>query len=161
MELRTATMEDLPAITAVEAVCFPAAEAAPEAAFRDRLAVYPNHFWLLEDGDRLVGFVNGMTTDAPELTDEMYERAGLHTEDGAWQMIFGVATLPEYRSQGCAGRLLRHVIARAEAEGRRGLVLTCKERLVPYYAKFGFVDEGVSQSEHGGAVWHGMRLRFA
>lgn len=44
---------------------------------------------------------------------------------------------------------------------RKGLVLTCKERLVLYYAKFGFVDEGVSEkSTHGNVVWHQMRLSF-
>lgn len=40
-------------------------------------------------------------------------------------------------------------------------MLTCKERLVPYYAKFVFVDEGVSEkSTHGNVVWHQMRLSF-
>ena len=51
-----------------------------------------------------------MVTDARDLSDEMYERASLHDENGAWQMIFGVDTIPEYRRQGCAGRLLLHVI---------------------------------------------------
>lgn len=46
------------------------------------------------------------------------------------------------------------------AQGRRGLVLTCKDRLVHYYAKFGFVSEGVSASTHGGVVWYQMRLTF-
>ena len=45
-------------------------------------------------------------------------------------------------------------------QGRRGLVLTCKDRLVHYYAKFGFVSEGVSSSTHGGVVWYQMRLTF-
>ena len=33
MRIRTATLADLPAVTAVEAACFPAAEAATEADF--------------------------------------------------------------------------------------------------------------------------------
>ena len=41
-----------------------------------------------------------------------------------------------------------------------GVVLTCKDRLVHYYAKFGFADEGVSASTHGDVVWHQMRLTF-
>lgn len=113
-----------------------------------------------EDG-RLVAFVDGFVTDEPDLTDEMYERAELHRENGAWQMIFGVNTLPEYRRQGRAGALLRRAIEDARQQGRKGLVLTCKERLVAYYAGFGFADEGVTgKSTHGGAVWHQMRLRF-
>ena len=51
-------------------------------------------------------------------------------------------------------------IADARAQGRKGLVLTCKEALVHYYAKFGFVNEGVSGSTHGGVVWYQMRLKF-
>ena len=50
--------------------------------------------------------------------------------------------------------------ADARQQGRRGLVLTCKDRLVPYYAKFGFADEGMSDSNHGGVAWHQMRVRF-
>ena len=86
--------------------------------------------------------------------------AALHDADGAWQRIFGVITLPEFRKQGLAGQLLRRAIADAKAQGRRGLVLTCKDRLVHYYAGFGFVSEGVSGSTHGGVVWYQMRLTF-
>ena len=156
MYIRTAAMEDLQMITAVEAQCFPAREAD----FRARLSVYPDHFWLLFDEGKLVGFVNGMVTDQADLTDEMYSDASMHDPEGGWQMIFGVDTIPEYRRQGCAEKLLRQAIADAKEQGRKGLVLTCKERLVPYYAKFGFVDEGVSESEHGNALWYQMRLTF-
>lgn len=161
MEIRTAVMADLAAVTAVEAACFPAAEAATERDFAQRLAVYPNHFWLLEEDDgTLVSFINGMVTDEPTLRDEMYENAALHREDGAWQMIFGVNTLPDYRKQGMAGRVIRRVIEDARAQGRKGCVLTCKDKLIHYYETFGFVSEGISKSVHGGVVWYDMRLTF-
>lgn len=161
MHIRTATMADLAAVTAVEAACFPAAEAATEKDFAARLAVYPNHFWLLETDDgTLVSFVNGLVTDDPILRDEMYADASFHNEQGAWQMIFGVNTLPTYRRRGLAARVLERVIADARAQGRKGCVLTCKDQLIHYYAKFGFQNEGVSQSVHGGVVWHDMRLTF-
>ena len=158
MEIRKATIQDLMTVTALEAECFPAAEAAPMQQFQERLTAYPDHFWLLFDGDRLVSFVNGMVTDEPDLSDEMYEDATMHREDGRWQMIFGVDTLPEYRRQGCAGMVLRRVIEDARRQGREGLVLTCKDKLIHYYAKFGFVNEGISESVHGNAVWYQMRL---
>ena len=161
MHIRLARPEDLAAVTALEAVCFPAAEAATEESFRSRLAHYASHFWLLEDGDTLVSFVNGLVTNERDLTDEMYENAAMHNENGAWQMIFGVNTLPAYRQHGYAGELLQKAIADAKEQGRKGLVLTCKDRLVPYYAKFGFVDEGVTdKSTHGNVAWHQMRLTF-
>ena len=160
MEIRNATMDDLQAIAAVEAACFPAAEAATAEEFAGRLAHYAGHFWLLLEQGELVAFVDGFCTDMLDLTDEMYADAALHDENGAWQMIFGVNTLPEYRKQGLAGQLLHRAIADAKAQGRRGLVLTCKDRLVHYYAGFGFVSEGVSGSTHGGVVWYQMRLTF-
>lgn len=159
-QIRTAAAADLDAITAVEAACFPAAEAATREEFAGRLAHYADHFWLLFEEGELVAFVDGMVTDQPDLTDEMYANAALHREDGAWQMIFGVNTLPAFRRRGCAEQLLRRAIADARAQGRKGLVLTCKDRLVHYYAKFGFVNEGVSGSTHGGVVWYQMRLTF-
>lgn len=160
MEIRTAGMDDLEAVTAIEAACFPEAEAASRESFRARLEAFPDHFWLLWDGKELAASVNGLVTDVPDLTDEMFHDAGLHDPDGKWQMIFGVSTAPRYRRRGCAARLLERAIRDAREQGRAGLVLTCKERLLSYYAKFGFCDEGVSGSNHGGAVWHQMRLTF-
>ena len=153
MNIRTATLNDLDAVTAVEAACFPAAEAASKEEFAERLRYYGSHFWLMLDGEKLIGFVDGMVTDQTDLTDDLYEQ-------GIWQMIFGVNTLPEYRCQGVAAALLERAISDAKAQGRKGLVLTCKDKLVHYYAKFGFVSEGVSSSTHGGAVWYQMRLTF-
>ncbi|MDN0032173.1 GNAT family N-acetyltransferase [Oscillibacter ruminantium] len=160
MNIRTATMADLSALTAVEAACFPVAEAATEADFAARLRIYPNHFWLLEQDGEVVSFVNGMVTDEPTIRDEMYANASLHREDGAWQAIFGVNTLPDYRRRGLAGQLLTAAAEDARTAGRRGCILTCKDRLIHYYEKFGYQNQGVSQSVHGGAVWYDMTLEF-
>ena len=80
MEIRNATMDDLQAIAAVEAACFPAAEAATAEEFAGRLAHYADHFWLLFEQGELVAFVDGFCTDMPDLTDEMYADAALHDE---------------------------------------------------------------------------------
>ena len=161
MIIRTATENDLEQIASVEAECFPPAEAASKKEFAERLRSYDNHFWLMFDEDRLIAFVDGFVTDEPDLTDEMYAKAAMHNENGAWQMIFGVNTLPEYRRHGYAEKLIQYAIDDAKRQGRKGLVLTCKDKLVHYYAKFGFVDEGVSdKSTHGNVVWHQMRLTF-
>ena len=72
MNIRKATIKDLKMIAEVEAEGFPAAEAATEAEFARRLTSYPEHFWLLFDEDKMVGFVNGMVTDQEDLTDEIF-----------------------------------------------------------------------------------------
>ena len=160
MNIRYATMADLDDIASVESVCFPVLEAATKEEFEQRIKYFGNHFWLMFDEGKLIAFVDGFVTDEANLTDEMYENASMHNENGAWQMIFGVDTIPEYRCRGCAAALLNHVICEAKAQGRKGLVLTCKDKLVHYYAKFGFVSEGVSGSTHGNVVWYQMRLSF-
>lgn len=160
MNIRTATMSDLKRITEVEAICFPAKEAATEASFKERLNLYPNHFWLLEEDGVLISFINGMVTSEMTIRDEMFEDASLHEEDGAWQAIFGVNTIPEHRRKGYAGMLMKRVIEDARAQGRKGLILTCKKEKINYYAKFGYESLGVSKSVHGGAVWYDMVLHL-
>ena len=162
MNIRTATIKDLEAVTSVEAECFPPAEAATREELAERLKYYADHFWLMfDENDNLIAFVDGMVTDEADLTDEMYEKASMHDESGAWQMIFGVNTIPSYRRRGLAGELLERAIEDARKQGRKGLVLTCKDALIHYYAKFGFLNEGVTdKSVHGDAVWNQMRLTF-
>ena len=161
MNIRYATMADLDDIASVESECFPVLEAATKEEFEQRIKYYGNHFWLMFDDDKLIAFVDGFVTDEADLTDEMYENASMHNENGTWQMIFGVNTLPEYRRCGYAKELIKKAILDAREQNRKGLVLTCKESLVPYYSKFGFVDEGITdKSTHGNVLWHQMRLDF-
>lgn len=158
--IKYASPEDIPALTAVERECFPAAEAASEEEIAARVRAYEKHFWLLFEDQKLIAFVDGMTTEQADLTDDMYENASLHDENGAWQMIFGVNTIPSHRRQGHAGLLIRQAIEDARTQGRKGLVLTCKEALIHYYASFGFENEGISESVHGNVTWYQMRLTF-
>lgn len=160
MNIRHAFLSDLDVLSEIENRCFPPSEAASKETLRGRLAVYPNHFWLMEENGCIVSFVNGMTTDESELRDEMYFTPELHNESGKWQMIFGVNTLPEYRRRGYAAVLLKRVLDDALEQGRQGAVLTCKRELLCYYGRLGFMNEGISCSEHGGAVWYGMRAIF-
>ena len=160
LTIRKATPADTAAITALEAACFPPAEAAPYESFAARLATFPDRFWLLFADGELVSMVNGSLSDETDLRDEMFHDATLHTPDGRWQMIFGVATHPAHQRKGYAGILLTTAVSDCKKEGREGLVLTCKEHKLCYYAKFGFVNEGLSASEHGGAEWYRMRVRF-
>ena len=79
MQIRMATIDDLDAITSVEADCFPPAEAATKEEFARRIKAYGTHFWLLcekgYEGEKLIAFVDGMVTDKKDLTDEMYKKA--------------------------------------------------------------------------------------
>ena len=158
IEITTADLNDLQEITELEALCFPEAEAATKASFRWRLETYPTHFHLLKMNGKIISFINGPVTNEPDLKDEMYDNPAYHDENGEWQMIFGVVTHPDFQKQGHATELMEHFLKAAEAEHRKGVVLTCKVAKIPFYSKFGFQDEGLSSSTHGGVPWHQMRL---
>ena len=158
--IRTVTIDDLDEITSLEAACFPETEAASREAFKWRLQSYPSHFWLLEKDGKIVSFINGPVTVEKDLMDEMYEDPGFCNEEGQWQMVFGVVTHPCYQHQGIASRLMETFLEHAKREGRKGVVLTCKETKISFYEQFGFKDEGISSSVHGGVPWNQMRLVF-
>lgn len=158
--IRSGRPEDLDELAKIENLCFPPDQAATREDIKERLEIYPEGFYILEKNEKIVSFVNGMSTNEDNLRDEMYENASLHQPDGKWQMIFGVDTHPDYRRQGLAGQVIKACIEDAKAKGRKGVVLTCLDHLIHYYASFGFVDEGISSSTHGDVVWHQMRLRF-
>ena len=98
-------------------------------------------------------YLNGI----PVSDDYCYQRVIVIDERS---YVEDYATLPAYRKRGLAGQVLERVIADAKAQGRKGCVLTCKDKLIHYYEKFGFQNEGVSASTHGGVVWYDMRLTF-
>ena len=160
MEVRSASMQDLAEIARLEAKSYPLREGASKETLQARLAAFPDCFWVLQDKGTILAFINGMACDQPDLKDEMYDQPSLHRAQGRWQMIFSVVTAPECRGRGYAGMLMRRMIQDVKARGHAGVVLTCKEALTGFYAQFGFENEGVSQSSHGGAQWYQMRLRL-
>ncbi len=62
----------------------------------------------------------------------MFEDVSLHDPRGAYQSIFGLDVDEDFRHQGLAGRLMKALIEKAESEGRKGLILTCKEHLIGF-----------------------------
>lgn len=160
MRIEKANIKDINEIANIEKVCFPHTEAASFESIKERISIFGNHFFILKDDNKFIGFINGMVTNSENLSDNMYEDANLHNENGLWQMVFGIDIIPEYQGKGYAGILMRHFISVAKDEKRKGVVLTCKENLITFYEYFGFLNEGISQSEHGGVSWYQMRLTF-
>ena len=123
-----------------------------------RIATFPDSFFVAETMGRIIGFINGCVTNSPVIYDEMFHDSRHHIPTGENVSIFGLDVLPEYRKQGIAAKLMNHYIQVARNSGRKKVILTCKERLVPYYESFGYVNDGLSSSTHGGAQWFDMTL---
>lgn len=149
---------DLDRIAEIESVCFPAAEAAQRESFKERIAAFPDSFFVAEANEVVIGFINGCATNSKVIYDEMFHNTRHHIPDGKSLSVFGLDVLPEYRKQKVATQLMHHFIMTAKKTGRDRVILTCKERLVEYYTSFGFVNSGASESTHGGAQWFDMTL---
>ncbi len=157
MHIRQARPEDLPAIAALEARGFPPAEAASPESFAARFAVFPHCFFVAEDDGAIVGHINGCMTDFDTCRDELYHDAGLHREEAPHQAVFGLVVDPQRQHQGIGAALVRHFLEVARQRGKEAVVLTCKERLIPFYSALSFRLLGRSDSQHGQACWYDMR----
>lgn len=158
--IRNARPEDVEEMIRIEGVCFPPAEAARPEDVRARYAAFPENFFVAEVDGRITGFINGSVTDRPELPDELYHDVSRHNPNGAYQTVFGLNVLPEFRRHGLGAQLILHYVQIARQRGKKGVVLTCKDHMIHFYERAGFTCRGVADSNHGGAKWNDMLLEF-
>ena len=110
--------------------------------------------------DQIAGYITMMMTDEEHFRDAFFEDPSLHQPNGANVMLLGLEVLPSFRHQGLAAELLNRTIRQAEKEGRRKLVLTCRDDKIAMYEKFGFQLCGISKSTLGGVTWYEMEHRL-
>ncbi|MCB2294975.1 GNAT family N-acetyltransferase [Clostridium algoriphilum] len=158
LKIRQACIEDLDAVTKVEASCFPEAEAATRLSLEQRIKTFSESFFVAETEGEIIGFINGCAINGTVIYDKLYENSTLHIPNGNYQTIFGLDVISEYRNQGIAAQLMNYMIEKSRVTGRKGVILTCKEKLIHYYTKFGYINMGISESVHGGAKWYDMIL---
>lgn len=160
IRIRQVSIGDLDEVAKIEVICFPEAEAASRESFEKRIKTFPDSFFVAEKDGKIIGFINGCITNETAIYDELYENSSLHVKNGAYQTIFGLDVIPDYQRKGIAAQLMNYMIKVAKESGRKGVILTCKERLIHYYSKFGYVNKGISKSVHGGARWYDMILEL-
>lgn len=158
INIRNASLNDLNRVAEIEAICFPPLEAASLESIRKRIEVFKDSFFIAESNGEIIGFINGCITNSPVIYDKMYHDISEHIPDGCNAAIFGLDVLPEYRCKGIAGKLIKYFIQKSKSDGRKTVILTCKENLIHYYEGFGFKNLGISESVHGGAQWYDMEL---
>ena len=159
--IRPVKEEDLKKVAEVEALCFPAAEAAGYEDFMERYKTCKNSFFVAETEDgEIAGFCNGCCADTDYLADALYHDATLHNPDGDYQMIFGLDVNPKFQKQGIGEALMRHMVKSAGERDKKAVVLTCKDHMIPFYKRIGYEYIELSDSTHGGAKWHKMMYRF-
>ena len=115
--IRKVRKEDLDRVVEVEALCFPPEEAAGREAILQRIALFPESFLVAELSDgTIIGFINGCVTEGNTICDEMFEKADFHNPDGAYQSVFGLDVIKEWRGRGVAAALMKRFIEEAGKE---------------------------------------------
>jgi len=155
--IRNVTSSDLEQVTALEKICFPPAEAASKEAFAYRIGAFPERFFVAEEEGRIIGLINGCASNQMTITDDLFEPQG-HEPDGKNQMIFGLAVHPDCQRQGIGTVMMEHMISFCKRTSMERVILTCKEEKISYYERFGYENQGISVSTHGGVVWYDMVL---
>ena len=145
LQIRLADPGEADRLAEIEAICFPPAEAASHEEVVKRMGAFPENFVVAVKDEQIVGFINGGTTDKPVLPDEFYHDITLHRKDGDIQTVFGLNVIPEYRHQGIAGELVEYFKELAKERGKKALILTCKEHMIPFYESHGLKKLGVWQ----------------
>ena len=162
LAFRAARQTDLEELWQLEELCFPPQERCLRKNFERRLALWPEHFLLLfrPDTGRICAFLSDIYAEQAELTDAMFTEAVQHDPAGKNLVVLGLNTCTDLRGRGLASMLMRRRIAQARRAGLHRCVLTCHDFLVPYYASFGYVCKGISQSVWGGETWYDMVLEL-
>lgn len=148
---------DLADLMHIEHTGFTDEEAATDEAMANRINTINDTFFVARDADRkVIGFVNGPFISERYLTDDLFASVTTNPKTSGFQSILGIAVDPVHQNEGIATQLLDHLASTAKQHERLAVTLTCLDRLVPFYAKHGYQDEGISDSTHGGEVWHNM-----
>jgi ribosomal protein S18 acetylase RimI-like enzyme len=156
LRIRNVTMNDLPDLVIIEQLCFPIDEAATEEAFRRRIKMIPDSFFVAVEEGVIIGLINGPVIQNEFITDDLFMSIQRNPELGGHQTVLGVAVTPHFQTRGVATALLTHLENEAKSKKRKSMTLTCKEELIPFYQNLGYRNRGMSKSEHAGVTWYNM-----
>lgn len=156
ISLRNVQPTDLEQLLFIENEGFPIEEAATKEAFVERIQLILDTFIVAEKDEEILGYINGPVINQIYITDDLFETIKKNPKRGGYQSILGLAVSKQARSQGIAKILMEKMEELVEENDREGITLTCKQELVSFYEKLGFVSEGLSESKHGGINWYNM-----
>lgn len=160
LNIRNVTIKDLPDLVIIEHLCFPSEEAATEEAFKQRIRLIPDSFFVAEEGGVIIGLVNGPVIEREFITDDLFREIKANPAFGGHQTVLGVAVTPHFQTRGVATALLAHLEIEAISKKRESITLTCKEDLIQFYENLGYKNRGISKSEHAGVMWYNMNKKL-
>lgn len=158
VNIRIVNEQDLDRCFEIESVSYSGDEAATKDKILKRIKTYPEGFIVLENDTEIVGFINSGATQKVELSDEEFKELIGHDPEGKHIIILSVVIHPDYQGKGMASKLMNSFISNMKALGKSDIFLICQTELIDMYARYGFVNLGISDSDHGGMSWNEMSL---
>ena len=158
INIRVVNEQDLDRCYEIESVSYSGDEAATRDKILKRIKTYPEGFIVLENDREVIGFINSGATQKVELSDEEFKELVGHDPEGKHIVILSVVVHPDFQGKGMAGKLMNSFIDKMKALGKTDIFLICQPELIDMYARYGFVNLGKSDSDHGGLSWHEMSL---
>lgn len=155
INIRNAKIGDLHSIINIENQCFLPSEAASSENITKRINEFPEGFLVAESNQEIVGILNCGCVIEEDISKEELKSLIGHDPNGHYMVVFGLAVSPNHRKKGIAYALLDEL--RSRFNNKKGVLLLCKEELIPYYEKYGFINQGKSKSSHGGFSWFQMK----
>jgi len=158
LNIRVVREQDLERCFEIESVSYSGSEAATKEKILKRIMTYPEGFIVLENEKEIIGFINSGATHKVELSKDSFKDLVGHNPEGEYVVILSVVVHPTYQKTGMTNQLMNNFIDRMKALGKSSIFLICQTRLINMYSRYGFVDLGASDSNHGGASWNEMSL---
>jgi len=158
VNIRIVNEQDLDRCFEIESVSYSGDEAATKDKILKRIKTYPEGFIVLEYDKEIIGFINSGATEKVELSDEEFKELNGHDPKGKHIVILSVVIHPDYQGKGMASKLMNSFIDRMKALGKSDIFLICQTELIDMYARYGFANLGISDSDHGGMSWNEMSL---
>ena len=142
----------------IERTAYAGDEAATRAKILTRIETWPEGFVALEKQDEILGFINSGCAHEVDMADEAFKELIGHDPDAPNVVILSVVVDPAHQGEGHARALMDEFVRRMRGLGKATIHLMCRDHHVPLYERLGYRYVRPSDSDHGGLVWHEMRM---
>lgn len=147
MIIRRVTMDDLGEVVNLESAAFKMTKEQTRNDMVGRIENYPDTFLVAQEDGKVIGHILGPTFNKRYIEDELYFENHPNQKDDRYQMVLSLAVLPKYRKQGVATKLIEAMTQEARKQNRQAISLTCLPKLIKFYEKRGFHNEGKTSDD--------------
>lgn len=147
MIIRRVTMDDLEEVVNLESAAFKMTKEQTRNDMVGRIENYPDTFLVVQEDGKVIGHIFGPAFNKRYIEDELYFNNHPNQKDDRYQMILSLAVLPAYRKQGIATKLIEALVQVAKKQKRQAISLTCLPKLIKFYEKLGFHNEGETNDD--------------